>query len=130
MTAGQLPILEAANVSTVPNLSPFRYPGGKTWLVPVIRQWLAARGGEAKRLIEPFAGGGIVSLTAATERLVDHATLVEIDSDVAVVWKTMLNGKADKLANHITSFRFTKREVKRALADASTDTVIHAFQTI
>ena len=28
------------NVASVPQRSPFRYPGGKTWLVPVVRQWL------------------------------------------------------------------------------------------
>ncbi len=28
------------NVASVPQRSPFRYPGGKTWLVPRIRQWL------------------------------------------------------------------------------------------
>ena len=28
------------NVATVPHRSPFRYPGGKTWLVPFIRHWV------------------------------------------------------------------------------------------
>jgi DNA adenine methylase len=26
------------NVASVPQRSPFRYPGGKTWLVPIVRQ--------------------------------------------------------------------------------------------
>ncbi|HHE40829.1 MAG TPA: hypothetical protein ENL10_04935 [Candidatus Cloacimonetes bacterium] len=50
------------NVAAVPMRSPFRYAGGKTWLVPRIRSWLSERGGLEKTLIEPFAGGGIVSL--------------------------------------------------------------------
>jgi hypothetical protein len=29
------------NVASVPKLSPFRYPGGKTWFIPYIRQWLS-----------------------------------------------------------------------------------------
>lgn len=29
------------NVASVPQRSPFRYPGGKTWLVPYVRDWLA-----------------------------------------------------------------------------------------
>jgi len=28
------------NVASVPQRSPFRYPGGKTWLVPKFRQWM------------------------------------------------------------------------------------------
>jgi len=28
------------NVASVPQRSPFRYPGGKTWLIPTVRQWL------------------------------------------------------------------------------------------
>lgn len=28
------------NVASVPQRSPFRYPGGKTWLIPVVRKWL------------------------------------------------------------------------------------------
>ena len=74
------------NVATVPQRSPFRYAGGKTWLIPRIRQWLYHSGGLGKELIEPFAGGGIVSLTAVIENLVDRATMVEKDEGVAAVW--------------------------------------------
>ena len=56
------------NVATVPQRSPLRYPGGKTWLVPHIREWLAKTTPEV--LIEPFAGGAIVSLTGVMEGLV------------------------------------------------------------
>ena len=28
------------NVASGKQLSPFRYPGGKTWLVPTVRSWL------------------------------------------------------------------------------------------
>ena len=53
------------NVASVPQRSPFRYPGRKTWLIPTVRQWLKQENKIAKELIEPFAGGGIVSLTTA-----------------------------------------------------------------
>jgi hypothetical protein len=46
------------NVASVPQRSPFRYPGGKTWLVPYIRDWLGAKKKTPSRLVEPFAGGG------------------------------------------------------------------------
>ena len=37
-----IPVLSdrVVNVASVPQRSPLRYPGGKTWLVPHIRTWL------------------------------------------------------------------------------------------
>ena len=81
------------NVASVPQRSPFRYPGGKTWLIPVVRKWLMQDRAIVKELIEPFAGGGIVSLTAAFEKLAAHITMVEKDEEVAAVWEIILNGK-------------------------------------
>lgn len=31
---------KVVNVASVPQASPFRYPGGKTWLISVVRKWL------------------------------------------------------------------------------------------
>ncbi len=73
------------NVASVPQRSPFRYPGGKTWFVPRLRQWLAGRSEKPMEFIEPFAGGGIISLTVAFERLAEAVTMVELDADVAAV---------------------------------------------
>src|SRR5438270_11368501 len=81
------------NVASVPHRSPFRYPGGKTWLIPYIRLWLTYGQRRYRELIEPFAGGGIVGLTAAFEGLVDKLTLVELDLDVSAAWETMLSGR-------------------------------------
>ena len=91
------------NVAQVPKYSPFRYPGGKTWLVPTIRKWLRSLSASTLRFYEPFAGGGIVSLTVAFEQLADHVTMVELDAEVAAVWKTIIDGNADWLANRIVS---------------------------
>jgi DNA adenine methylase len=44
------------NVASVPQRSPFRYPGGKTWLVPYVRLWLFSITPPPRELIEPFAG--------------------------------------------------------------------------
>ena len=46
------------NVASVPHRSPFRYPGGKTWLVPRVREWLASLPQRPALFVEPFAGGG------------------------------------------------------------------------
>src|SRR5438132_3806358 len=90
-TAEDISPTEPVNVASVPQRSPFRYPGGKTWLIPYIRSWLAAKDTLRSLLIEPFAGGGIVGLTAGFERLADHVILVENDSNVAAVWHTILS---------------------------------------
>src|SRR5579885_1348916 len=81
------------NVASVPQRSPFRYPGGKTWLVPYVRRWLLSTQHLHPRtlFIEPFAGGGIISLTVVAERLAEHVVMVELDADVAAVWQTALD---------------------------------------
>jgi len=123
---GSPPLL---NVASVPMRSPFRYAGGKTWLVPYIRRWLKARGGHAKALIEPFAGGGIVSLTAIFEKLVDQVTLVELDEDVAAVWAVITSGDAKWLAEQIVNFDLTAESAKVAIAQADQSLRARAFAT-
>ncbi len=103
------------NVASVPQRSPFRYPGGKTWLIPTVRQWLKQEKQSVSLLIEPFAGGGIVSLTAAFEKLANHITMVEMDEEVAAVWEVILNGKNKWLADKIFSFDLTHENVKSEL---------------
>jgi len=104
------------NVSSVPQRSPFRYPGGKTWLIPYVRQWLGSTNSQNKELIEPFAGGGIVSLTAVAEKRVKQALMVELDEDVAAVWQTLLSNDAQWLGDKIVAFTVTKSNVESVLA--------------
>lgn len=118
------------NVASVPMRSPFRYAGGKTWLVPRIRQWLRKRGGANIELIEPFAGGGIVSLTAAFEELVGKVTMVELDEDVAAVWHVIINGDAEWLANRITTLKLTVENARKIIDQADKSLPDRAFATI
>ncbi|MBI4309570.1 MAG: DNA adenine methylase, partial [Candidatus Omnitrophica bacterium] len=69
-------IPKPVNVASIPQRSPFRYPGGKTWFVPTFRAWLTNLYPRPEVLIEPFAGGGIISLTALFEDLVSNAVMV------------------------------------------------------
>lgn len=118
------------NVAMAPQRSPFRYPGGKTWLVPRIRSWLASRPAPPAEFIEPFAGGGIVSLTVAFERLAEHVTMVEIDEQVAAVWQTIINGYGPWLAERIAAFDLTADSVAAVLAARPFTVQEQAFQTI
>ena len=96
---GDNQLSKVINVASVPQRSPFRYPGGKTWLVPQVRKWLFSMSAKPTELIEPFAGGGIIGLTAAAEELVDSVTMVELDSEIAAVWQTILSNQAAWLAD-------------------------------
>lgn len=121
---------KAVNVASVPQLSPFRYPGGKTWFVPRLREWLSSQPRKPKKLIEPFAGGGIVSLTSVSENLVEAAHLVEIDREIAAVWETLVGGNAEWLASRILSFDMTKDNAIEALSLKRKSSREVAFQTI
>lgn len=118
------------NVSSVPQRSPFRYPGGKTWLIPVVRKWLKQLDKPVDLLLEPFAGGGIVGLTAAMESLAQNVLLVEKDEEIAAVWRTMLNGDAKWLAERIMSFDLTHENAKTILSQEVKSTKELAFATI
>ncbi len=118
------------NVASVPQRSPFRYPGGKTWLVPQIRQWLSSKKKRPAEFIEPFAGGAIVGLTVAFERLAEHVLFVELDEDVAAVWQTILGGEGEWLAKRISSFELTQDNVQRVISTTPRNLREKAFQTI
>lgn len=117
------------NVASVPQRSPFRYPGGKTWLVPTARKWFAeARTGS--HLIEPFAGGGIIGLTAAAEHYFSHVTMVELDEDVAAAWQTILSDDCHWLTKQIADFVVTPQNVSSVIAHASDGMKERGFSTI
>jgi DNA adenine methylase len=118
------------NVASVPLRSPFRYPGGKTWFVPRLLRWLASLPSKPDVLIEPFAGGGIVGLTAAFEDLAKRVILVELDHQVAAVWKTIIHGDGEWLADKIIGFDFSSEAVEAELEKTDLSTQEQAFQTI
>ena len=118
------------NVATVKHLSPFRYPGGKTWFVPRIRQWLLRAPKRPALFVEPFAGGAIVSLTVAAERLADRVLFAEIDAQVAAVWQTVLGDDAEWLCERILTFDLTAENADEVLEKSATTTRELAFQTI
>lgn len=118
------------NVASVPQRSPFRYPGGKTWFIPYLRDWLKSKSKLPSRLIEPFAGGAVVSLTVAFERLAKHVVFAELDAGVAAVWRVVLNGQAEWLAKEILGFHVTLENVRKVLDSPAEKTREKAFQTI
>lgn len=121
---------QPTNVASVPQRSPFRYPGGKTWLVPRFRRWMKSLDRVPRRLIDPFAGGGILPLTAAFENLAEKIILVELDAQIAAVWQTILSDDAAWLSRRIVDFELTPGSLQRVLESKPCSTREHAFQTI
>lgn len=123
-------IKQPVNVSSVPQRSPFRYPGGKTWLVPHLRKWLKSLPKTPSRFVEPYAGGAIASLTAGFERLAKNVVFAEMDEGVASVWRVVLNGQARWLAEQIKSFELTLENVRRVLDAPGKSLRDEAFKTV
>jgi len=122
-------IPKVVNVASVPQRSPFRYPGGKTWLIPVVRKWLR-QSASPKTLFEPFAGGAIVSLTAAFEGLANKIIMVELDREVAAVWEVVINGDHNWLADRIFSFNLTIENANDIINKKDKTINEQAFSTI
>ena len=118
------------NVASVKQRSPFRYPGGKTWLVPEVTLWLSQKNRKPGHFVELFAGGGIVGLTVAAEGLADHVTMIELDPDVASVWHTIFSDDAEWLARRILAFDLTSEHLQETLSRPTATTREKAFQTI
>ena len=118
------------NVAQIPQRSPFRYPGGKTWLVPHVRAWLRKMPKKPRLFLEPFAGGGIVSLTVAFEELAPRVIMVELDHGVAALWKTILSDDNQWLGQQIVHFDMTLENVRDELTKTPCDEKELAFQTL
>ncbi len=117
------------NVASVPQRSPFRYPGGKTWLVPTARKWFVQADNDSE-LIEPFAGGGIIALTAAAEHYFGHVTMIELDDDMAAAWQTILSDDCQWLIKQISSFIVTPDNINKVIEQAEEGLKERGFSTI
>lgn len=127
---GEFEMPKPVNVASVPQRSPFRYPGGKTWFVPTFRHWISTMHAKPAILVEPFAGGGIISLTALFENLVQKAVMVELDEEIAAVWMSIVKGDAEWLANRILNFELSKEAVICEIKKIPLALKEKAFQTI
>lgn len=117
------------NVASIPLRSPFRYAGGKTWFIPYIRKWLSLYEGKVD-FIEPFVGGGIVSLTVAFENLASTILMVEKDEAVASVWRTIFGREYRWLVDRIIEFEVTAKAAREIIDHTPKSVRMLAFQTI
>jgi len=121
------------NVAQVRQLSPFRFPGGKTWLVPEVRKWLITAKQTPSVFVEPFAGGAMAGLTAAAEGLAERVVLCELDEEVSAVWSTIFKGTDEDvqwLCREIIGFKVRHDAVREVLGSKPRTEKARAFRTI
>jgi DNA adenine methylase len=112
-----------------PHISPFRYPGGKTWLIPFFHNW-ASNKPEKSVIVEPFAGGASITLSCLETNICKHAILIELDPNIAAVWKTILGRDWKRLVEKIKNFKPNITSLERELKETSISTFERAWQTI
>lgn len=69
-------------------VSPLRYPGGKTKLIPYVAVILPET---VTRFVEPFAGGASVGLALLSAGLVKEVVLNDIDNNVAALFRQIIS---------------------------------------
>ncbi|MCK4553615.1 DNA adenine methylase [Candidatus Parcubacteria bacterium] len=74
--------------------SPLRYPGSKIKLVKYIKKVLDYNKFQPKILVEPFFGGGSVSLNFLANRWADKIIIADKDRLIYNFWKTAFNNPA------------------------------------
>ena len=121
--------IPAVNIASVPQRSPLRYPGGKTWLIPHIRAWLAPLHPRPRVLFEPFCGGGTVALTAVFEDMAGQSIMAELDHDVAAFWHTALRQNSE-LCHLVSEFEPTREAVSNLANQAPQSLLEHGFRTL
>lgn len=108
-------------------ISPFRYPGGKSWLAPRFGRWIGRKVG---MLVEPFVGGGSISLHALSENLAEHVLMCELDPNIAALWKTILGPNCELLIERILEFKPSIDEIKTSCQKHARSTDDLAWQTL
>ncbi len=121
--------IPAVNVASVPQRSPLRYPGGKTWLIPHVRRWLESLESRPSLIVEPFAGGGTVTLTAIMEDFVDRALLADLDSDISSFWRAALDNPEELIAL-VDGFKPTRDQIQTLESKTLETPLMHGFRTL
>ena len=99
-------------------------------MFPTCARGFAFSSKKPRLFLEPFAGGGIVSLTIAFEDRAGALRVVELGHDVASLWKTILSGDNAWLCERITHFNLTADNVRGELAQIPVSDRELAFQTL
>ena len=78
-----------------PSITPLRYPGGKTWLIPYINKFLEFHSISPGTIIEPFAGSASVTIGLLSSNLMKTGIICEKDPLIIAFWNSALNHNAE-----------------------------------
>ncbi|PYB67477.1 DNA methyltransferase [Thermoplasma sp. Kam2015] len=73
-----------------PTVTPLRYPGGKTWILPYVERFLTFHNIKLGTIFEPFGGSASVSIGILKDGFADHAVICEKDPVIVAFWKSIL----------------------------------------
>lgn len=72
------------------NLSPLRYPGGKSKLYDLIELLIVNTGHKGGTYIEPFAGGAGIALKLLENKIVSRVVINDLDKGIYSFWRAIL----------------------------------------
>lgn len=110
------------------HISPFRYPGGKSWLAPSMVEAVSKCG--AATFVEPFAGGASVGLAVASKLPGVSVGLTEKDPGVAATWRAILGEERESLCDLIATFDMSRENAEAYLSLPHRSDLEMAFATI
>ncbi|QIG44173.1 DNA adenine methylase [Nocardioides anomalus] len=102
-------------VAKRPQVSPLRYPGGKSALYPRLRELIRNNGLAGCTYVEPYAGGAGAALSLLATGQVGRIVINDFDPAIAAFWTTLVNNP-DLMIKRIQKVRLDVREWKRQKA--------------
>lgn len=79
------------------NLSPMRYPGGKTKMLPILMEYIEESLKDAYPFCDAFVGGGSVALEVASKHTKSHIYLNDKDYWIYSFWDIVGGSETNKL---------------------------------
>jgi DNA adenine methylase len=95
--------------------SPFRYPGGKTALAPLLTETIKKNGVEGGAYLEPFAGGAGLALALLFGEVVGDIHLNDLDRRIYSFWASVLR-QSDAFLEMLDQVRINVLEWRRQKA--------------
>lgn len=76
-------------------VSPLRYPGGKSRLVPFFDHLIEINNLAGGTYVEPYAGGASIALSLLLDHKVEKVIINDLDRSIYAFWYTILNHNAE-----------------------------------
>lgn len=104
--------MKTTNKTTNKSVSPLRYPGGKTKLVPFLSHTISINQIKNPIFCEPFAGGAGLSLKLLLEGKVERIILNDVDQGIYSFWYAVFFD-TQRLIDKITEIEVSLEERER-----------------